>query len=552
MRNVSAFINKPVVSGFIILGLFIYFSIGIFPISCFETDSVAISNACQHIIDTDVFSWNYLGHSFDMQSGTYFLIVLLSKIFNASTFFVYSIISSISAIFFFSFIVLFVRKLLGYNTLVIISVLLLFQEISSIAYYPNSTSLAAAFWMLGFLFLMKETRILWVILAGFVLSISAWLRVDILFVFPSVFPLLYISTKSLKKAFLLSITLMLIIIPSLLFLMYMSNADINGFLGYSKNHGTLFGMSNKLGVFDLHLIRAHISSYTLLIFILFLTGVFYLFKNKKWALLILVLMGVSFFYILGINNTVAPKHLIPYTPFWLITVLYGLMNLLKNERNKILIIVSLLFLFLIQYIIGYKVDISSIPYANKEYALLNPVPSYLKLFETGQVNRKILNLEVRIGAGTKIPSSDEILLSSGIIFNPISWAKMKEKTLHTTTKLANYIDTCKSTDILVMVTDGSSQVVVHTLFDKKYLWKKDTINWQSNLEFFKTSGEKVRLIRKVGFIKGDTSSFRRNFISIGQDRFLIVFLWDWQVFMMNEEIANRFKIDDRVFEYRKE
>jgi hypothetical protein len=549
IKEALRYINPRSIIWIITLSLItIYFGIGIFPISLFETDSIAIANNCQHIINTGVFKGSVIGHSFDMQSGTYFLIVTLSKLFHTATFVIYSIISSIAAISFIIFIVIFIKQLCGYNILLIVSLLLLFQEITALAYYPNSTSLSSAFWMLGFIILIKKPSLPRIILAGLILSLSAWFRIDILFVFPSVLPLLFIVTKDIKKSILFSTILAVIVLILLWVFMSVCNAKISGFMGYTEYHGTLFGMANNLGALDLSLLRAHLASYSLLLVILFLMGLVFILRKKEWKLLMFIISGMVFYYMLGINNTVAPKHLAPFTLFWMLAILYGLDKILKLGNKNFLILLSLVIIFVFQYFIGYKVDILSIPYANKEYSLLNPVPSYVKLFKTGQIGAKIGSVETRIGAGTKIPSSDEILLSSGIVFNPVSWRIMKEKTLKTTRDLRNYIDTCTQSELNIMVTDGSSQFVVNSLMSNHFYWQEDTVNWGKHLDFMRAPNKKVELIRKMGFVKEDINSFKQNFQSMPPGRFLAIFYWDWQKYMMNEKVSIGRKISDGLYE----
>ena len=47
---------------------------------------MAIANACEEMIQSGHFEENVLGHSYHMQSGTYFLIIAVAKTFGISAF----------------------------------------------------------------------------------------------------------------------------------------------------------------------------------------------------------------------------------------------------------------------------------------------------------------------------------------------------------------------------------------------------------------------------------------------------------------------------------
>lgn len=531
------------IGGMIIVILLACFHLaGCFPFVSFETDSMAIASACQHIINTGAFKASVLGHSFDMQSGTYFLIVSSAKLLSITTLDAYFIISVCATIVYFICIVLFVRRLTNFHFLPICIALFLFQEISTLAYYPNSTIIAAATWLSGILIALYRPNIKYVLLSGFIMGIAGWIRIDILFVFPAVLPAFFIITKDLKKAIQFSFYLAIISIPTILTLMHFSGAEVAGFLGYTDDHGTLFKMSNNIGLLDIHLIRAHLSSFSLLLITLITFGIIYLVKQKRWNFIALLLFGIVFYYLLGINNTVAPKHLASAIPFWLIIALFGWEFILSiNKYHKLIITLILLPLFVFQYLIGFVFEIKSIPYADKEYSILYPSP---KLFNITQINlnqKGISNLEINLGAGTKIPSSDEISLSSGIAFNPLSWKTMKQKKQVINETINNYIDTLTNEkDHIFIVAGGSSQLLTNLLLNQGYQWQYDTINYGKTLQFYSNKNN-INLAIEKDFKKFDSQSFHNIFKKYDTNT-PVIFLWDWHIFTMNEFYNNKIKL----------
>ena len=539
--------NKNIGEIIIVILLACFHLAGCFPFVSFETDSMAIASACQHIINTGAFEASVLGHSFDMQSGAYFLIVSSAKLLSITTLDAYFILSVCATIVYFTCIVLFVRRLTNFHFLPICIALFLFQEISTLAYYPNSTVLGAATWLSGVLIALYRPKIKYVLFSGFILGIAGWIRIDILFVFPAVLPALFIVTKDLKKAIQFSFYLAIISIPTILALMHFSGAEVAGFLGYTDDHGTLFKMSNNIGLLDIHLIRAHLSSFSLLLITLITFGIIYLVKQKRWNFIALLLFGIVFYYLLGINNTVAPKHLASAIPFWLIIALFGWEFILSiTKYHKLIIALILLPLFIFQYLIGFVFEIKSVPYANKEYAILHAAPELVKIAQINLNKKGIADLKVNLGAGTKIPSSDEILLSSGIAFNPFSWNIMKNKKRATNEAIIAYLNSLPSgKDQTIIVAGGSSQLLVNILMNQGYQWDNDSSNFIKTLRFHSDKNQIILAIEK-DFKKYDPQSFQNIFTKYAPNT-PVVFLWDWHIYTMNEFYEDKVSLANGLY-----
>jgi hypothetical protein len=533
--------NKNIAGVITTILLACYFLTGCFPFVSFETDSMAIASACQHIINTGEFKAAVIGHSFDMQSGSYFLIVELAKLLHITTLNAYFILVFGASILYFTSIVLFVHRLTNFHFLPICILLFLFPEVSTLGYYPNSMVIAAATWLSGILISLYYPTTPYVLLSGLIMGIAGWLRIDILFVFPTVLPAFYIVTKEVKKSVLFSLYLAAISITVILSLMYFSGAEVAGFLGYTDDHGTLFKMSNNIGLLDVHLIRAHLSSFSLLLITLIAFGIIYLIKQRHWSFLVLLLLGTLFYYLMGINNTVAPKHLSSAIPFWLIIALFGWKFISNHSYNKQLITFILLPLFVFQYLIGFVFEIDSVPYADKEYSILHPSSSLVKMAQVNLGQKGISKVNIGLGPGTKIPSSDEIMLSSGLIFNPLSWHIMKKKKRATDEAIIAYLDTlANDKEHTFIVAGGSSQQLVNLLMNQGFQWTQDTLNYSKMLRF--RDGEKdITLAIEKDLKKFDPQSFHEAFKKYDTNT-PVVYLWDWQIYTMNEFYEDEVKL----------
>lgn len=511
--------------------IFIYHLIGTFPIARFETDSMAIANACEEMIQSGKFEENVLGHSYHMQSGTYLLIITIAKTFGVSAFSSYSVLTIIFAIIYWILLFLILRKVTNAEPALILLVLFLFQEIFILSYYANSAVIASAFWVIAFYILWLKNDSISLIISALLLALAAWVRIDVAFVFPSVLLLLYMKDKNIKTAFLKSIVLAVIVIPVTLLLMYLMNANVAGFLGYTEYHGELFGTEHNIGLFDLDVVKAHAAYFSILSLFLIVFSIVVLFIKKNYIPVLFLVCGILFYYLLGINNTVAPKHLSYFTLFWAVIILFAL-NYYKDFKpitRKMFVSIGIL-LFFIQYIIGIRVEISSIPYQFEEHSTLNPKPTILSIGSINLNKSSVKNINFVVGAGTKISTADELSASSGLLFSPVMWYKQKEGLYDSFNKLSNLINNSKDDTLFFNVTDGSTQYVINNLLTNDFNWKEKEIDFTSDiLQFtFIKSGFPIIKVTRHSVNKENFDEFLRNF---GENKGLnnyFIFIWDWQ------------------------
>jgi len=533
------------------LGLIlIYHLVGIFPITRFETDSMAIANACEEMIQSGHFEENVLGHSYHMQSGTYFLIIEFAKLTGLSAFVSYSILTVLFAFLYWLFLVLLLQKITNSKYILIILVLFLFQEIFVLSYYANSAVIASTFWILAFYILWIKNDIVTLIVSALLLSLAVWCRVDVAFTFPSILTLFYMKDRNLKSAILKSVSMALIVVPCTLFLMYLMNAKVSGFLGYTQYHGQLFATALSIGIFDLFVVKAHAAYFSMLLLFLILLSIIFLLRKKIYLPILFLISGILFYYLLGINNAIAPKHLSYYTLFWCIVILFGIKYYkeIKPLTKKMLLSFGI-FLFIIQYIIGVKVDIKSVPYQFENYSILNPYPNILSLGVIQLNMTPIKKVEFVLGAGTKISTPDELSASSGIIFSPLMWYKQKKLLYDSFNSLSYLLDTTKADTIYLNVTDGS-QYTINNLLSNGFVWKEKKIDFSSevqNLTFIK-SGAPVVKLNRYNVNKNNFEKFIKQFENVNDKNYYFVFIWDWQNYSIRKlNLPNLEILDSHIY-----
>jgi len=234
---------------------------------------------------------------------------------------------------------------------------------------------------------------------------------------------------------------------------------------------------------------------------------------------------------LGINNTVAPKHLSYFTFFWVMIILTGL-NFYKDFKpfaRKIFVSIAIL-LFFIQYIIGIRADINSIPYQFEENATLNPEPTILSFGSINLNKSSIQEVKFVFGPGTKISTADELSASSGLLFTPIMWYKQKMGLYESFNKLSNIIHSSKEDTIFFNVADGSTQFVINNLLSNGFKWLEKKIDFNSdvhNFTFIKHGSSTIKLTR-YKLNKDNFEEFIMGFENFSKNNFYFVFIWDWQ------------------------
>lgn len=514
--------------------IFLYYLIGIFPVTRFETDSMAIANACEEMIQSGKFEENVLGHSYHMQSGTYFLIVTLSKTFGTSAFISYSILTIFFAFIYWIFLFLVLRKITNENPILIIIILFLFQEIFILSYYANSAVIASAFWIMAFYIIWNKNDNLSFIISALLLALAMWFRIDVAFTYPSVFFILYLKEKNIKAAIIKSVVLAVIVVPVTLFLMYLMNANVGGFLGYTEYHGELFGTEHNLGLLDLHVIKAHAAYFSVLILFMISLACIILLRNKEFFPIFFLISGIIFYYLLGINNTIAPKHLSYFTFFWSLPILFSFKFYKKFKKStRILVISTAIFIFIIQYVIGVRFEINSIPYQFEEYSTLNPEPTILTLGSISLNKSSIQKAEFVIGAGTKISTADELSASSGLIFTPVTWYKQKQGLYQSFRKLSEIIHSFAGDTLYFIVSDGSTQFVLNNLLTNGFSWLEKTIDFTSDEHHFTflKSGLPTVIVKRYSLTKDNLIDFIHSIKEKNNINYFI-FIWDWQNYYM--------------------
>lgn len=535
LKNGNRFIN------ILFIIFFFYFSLGIIPFAPYEEDSLGVIMGSKRIIETGIFTAHDLSYGFQMQPGTYFWIVILSKISGLSVLYCYSIVSAFFGISFLFLSILFLQKVTTLSFFVCGLILLLFQETYSAWYYCNSAVIAGAFMMLGFYFLLRHNSVYYLLLAGVSLGVAAWSRADILIIYPvSLFLIMAKSWREriLKTTFLAIVTV--IISWLLYFLSNLSFWSLISEMDAAKNTFTLaYNSKSTLGIFWSETIRSYIGFFSILIIFLVTSGIVTLVKKKLWNYLAVLLTPVLMFVMILKGNVTSSKHLYYLLPFLAIPILINFRYLKEfSKKTKKTFIFASFSLFVIQYILGLQLFFNTNPYIGKDYASVSPVPTYLELLKCKISKSPIDSAKLVIGGGMKLATADEMMLSSGILFSPIMWNNLKKQCNYNINGLKHFINSYTKDSLNIFTTQGSNVYVSYVLSDLDYFLKtrSDKLNiWEKN-------GEKIFVY--YAFYPKKINEYTRLMISNNLKGAIFVPYWDWEKYFVQNNSLKYTRVND--------
>ncbi len=510
--------------------LLLYFFSGIFPITQFESDSVGICNGCYEIIKTGEWGSNYFSYSYDMQAGTYWFIILFMKLLSLPASVVYSLLSAILGILCMFLTANLLSKILQKDLIIIFLILFLFQEAYTISFYANSAVFAAFFWLLAFDIIYTYDKN-WVYpVSVLLLGFAFWCRVDIAFAMTGIFPLLYLK-NGFKKTLIKSLITGVGTIITGLVLFKLSGVNIAGFTHYSSDFaGVITKGNSNLGFINTFSVKSHLGFFSILLAGLIVLGIYKLFRRKEFKLLLFSL-PIVIYYIFNSTHVFAAKHLYYNLIFFAIPIIYALLNFSWKKVFSLVVVI----LFFAQYLLGWQLQFSAIPWQEKEYSQLYPYPVILKVLNIDVPVRNGIPVDIVLGSGTKIPTSDEIMLSSGIFYSPVMWQDLKMIYKNSFDYLAEVLDDQQPVFYL-STSQSSSQFVFNVLLEKGWSFIPDnSVKFGFNKwHDFKKDNRIVKVY--ISNFERDVDDFLLNFGKLEQKEFYHIACWDWENYLLREEL----------------
>ena len=360
---------------------FIWICIGIFPLTCYESDSMHVIAGCNIMYNQGLTFPPVYSYLYEMQPLVTYTVVGFKYIFPFLTCEqIYCLLSAICGALFIVESVNFVYRITSFRKIFILLSLFLIPESFAISMYPNSAIFAAVFFVCALNRLLDGKFYVAMVL----MVIAPLYRIDILIVYPVVFFIFLFQRKSVKESITRSVFLAVLILLFVTIGYWGLRANpltaLTGYNGMNETHS--FASQVKFAVFTF---------YTILNFVFVPMGLVVLFREKKFGII-----GIA---------------LIPFVS--LISV-YAMRWIYERVKGKPVLkygIVSIVVLFLC---LGIRIDFPDSPWRNvpDSDAKLGP---YVQLCRE---NYTKYHVTIGVGVGQLIPTLDEYMLLSGNLFYP--------------------------------------------------------------------------------------------------------------------------------------
>ncbi|SOD81251.1 hypothetical protein [Spirosoma fluviale] len=535
--------------------LFGYFSIGVFPFALYETDALGVIAGCKKILETGRFEENYYTYNFQTQPGIYFWVITIHKVVQISLVTAYSAISALFGIGFVLLSAYFLSRCIRVSFFVSTVSLFIFQEVYSAWYYMNSATGAAFFMMAAFVLILSGNRPIRFIVSGILLALSAWTRFDVIILFPVI--IILVPHKSIWVKFIRAAITFFTFLVAIFILCYLSNAT-NVLLEAMNGGGSLSFVDNQKtasSFFTSQFIRAFAGCFSILSLVLIAWGLWLLKINKDIRVFFIFLVPVFLFLLFIAKHVVAGKHLLYYIPFFAIPVTYTFKWFITANFSKRLTFIGIVLpFFLLQYVLGIRVSLPSHPYVNEPYVSVKPEPT---IFSLGTINVPLNvadSITFVIGCGTKLSTSDEMLLSSGILFSPLMWYKLKQESQVEYNSISELINSTNEDTLHMTTSQGGVYPVKNLLYlngftltnpeNKLYVWGLDyTYKWRKP--------GKVIIVDQATYPKDSYAKYVTKIRENKADVFTHIAFFDWERWYVNQYSQPHKKISNVAYQFAK-
>lgn len=498
----------------------------------FETDAMSVLAGCKRMIETGRFGENEYTYYFHSQPGIYGWVIGIQQIAGISFASAYSLASGLFGLLFIGFSASFIARLLNAGFIASLLCLLLFQEIYTACFYMNSATGAAFFMMAAFCVVYNRNTPARLVCSGLLLALGAWTRVDVSVAFPVVFFLVKVDTIRQRAA--LTTVIFGAFAAAFSILCWVSNAH-NVLFETLQGSSSLSFVDNQQTAHSFvssQFVRVLIGYFPVLTVLLMLIGVRHMLRGKHWQLLSVCLLPVCLFIILIGGRLVAGKHLLYYTPFFSIPVLISCQELYRTGFQRVHLFVKvLLAISVLQYVMGVQVALEAYPYSNSPYASTRPYPTFYTLATISSPFRQIDRVEFVIGGGTKLATSDELLLSSGILFSPLMWSHLKKDTEADQVAIQNYLALSGSDTLHITASQGSASPIRNLLYLWDYRLLKagpDLCQSASIYQWTWRKNKRVIVVNQSVYPKKDYLAYIKKLTASRYPSYLHLAFWDWE------------------------
>lgn len=402
----------------ILLALFcVYTLIGVFPLMCYESDSMHGVAGCAVMYNE---GWQFpprYAYFYDMQPLiTYTVAALRHVLAFLSCEQIYCLFTAISALLSVLGTLRLMRLITGHAPWLLLLAVFFFPESYAQAMYPNSTTPAFALFVWALCMAASQRYAL----ATLLLCIAPLFRIDVVIVYPALLPLfLNIGmpwSRSLKTCSIMAISVVLFVAVAC----WMLGADPvgNTLRTYADfNQGQQYARQVPIALYTF---------FTPVNVILMPMGIYIMCSRRRYMMLIFCLLPMSLLYYMFRNTGCAAKHWLYILPFAAILAASGWQAIVDMcSRRKVLF--ALLMSMLAFYLFcGVRFQLPpSMAKVSKSFVTLDSTDGpFLTLFSE---HRTPLKVRVGLGTGQIVPTADEVMLLTGNACYPLFIHNYKQR-----------------------------------------------------------------------------------------------------------------------------
>ncbi len=386
--------NKLIVAVFVL-----WMCIGIFPLQCYETDGMEIILGCDIMFREGWSLPPVYSYAYWMQPLMTILIVGIKYVMPFLTCEqIYCLLSALASFIFLHGCVSLARHLTQAKLTVVLIAAMLLPEMYAIAMYPNTAIPAAACFVWALVLITRKRFFL----AGFLLCLAVLFRLDVVLVYPVLFPLLWNEGKSFLKSIGISIIYGVIIVAASFGLYWLLGADLLHTLDE-------YGLKNNLGFVEFAL--SIIGYYSLAYFILLPIGLTVISVQKRWKLLFVILLPIVLTH--GLTMGSASKHYLYLSPFVITAGVYALQWIAERLKGRLALQTAVTVLVVLFMIVSVRKENLDMPWVKQ-----NPLHQVGIVMPLYTIEQGSTRYTVDIGAGYQIVTADENMLATGHLFYP--------------------------------------------------------------------------------------------------------------------------------------
>ena len=407
------------------LAWFAWLLVGIFPVTPLEGDEQGVIHGATALARGDMRYWE-LRYLYEIQPGSYVAISRLARLTGWSTESTFALLSAGGALLFAASAALLVQRLLGAPWPLVAVGFLLSQEIWAGAYYMNTTAVGGWLAMLALLLALKPLTLPRSLAVAVLLALAGWIRIDCVLISPVVVALSWQRHRGLWPVIREVVPTTLLSLALLGLLYFASGVNFGDFFAAYRDRGGDAGWGPT--------VRMYCIVTSGLVGLLSLLGLALLVLQRKWSLLLVWVGGTGLSLAVYGHSLASNKYLYLAAPFFILAAVFAAQDILgrwpalpRAWRYATAGIAGALLLF---------DTVAGVLTSSPSYRRFEPRPQLAVLARVPAGRRSV---ELTLGAGELIATTDGYRMRGGTLFAPATWAMDKAEIIRRLDGLASIL-----------------------------------------------------------------------------------------------------------------